>query len=223
MWPAIAHTIEINEAKTEDLKERGDRFLQDLASLFDKIQDKFENLPEDYQRICGQSGIAVDIDLKIDTGKKEIILDRLYKYCEIDVHLFRDLIGILQNNFPEYSLIVPSLEGYQLAEEIYKHLGEANIECIYLKGEEEERLLMGDILQDISFEAILENTRQHYLERGGIGRKEKMTRCGGEISMYCRVDESEDEVLWMQIRVPVQSGRPRRQKAEARIDHGDYC
>ncbi|NPV63447.1 MAG: hypothetical protein HPY61_12630 [Methanotrichaceae archaeon] len=203
MWSAIAHTIEITEVSTEDLRKRRDRFLQDLACLFEEIEKRFENLPEGYREKCGRSGIAADISLKVDMGKREIILNRLYKYCEMDVHLFRNLIRILQQNFPEYSLVVPSLEGFQLAEEISKHLAGAFIECLYLKGEDDERLLMGDCLKEVRLEDILDDTRQHYAETGGIEMKEATTRCGGEISMFRRGEEGDEEILWMQLRAPI--------------------
>jgi hypothetical protein len=203
MWSAIAHTIEITGVSTVDLRERRDRFLRDLACLFEEIEEKFENLPEEHREKCGQTGIAADVSLKVDMEEKVIVLNRLYKYCEIDVHLFRNLIGILKQNFPEYSLVVPSLEGFQLAEEISKHLAGAFVEFLYLKGEDDERLLMGDRLKRIRLEDILEDTRQHYAERGGIEKKEAMTRCGGEISMFRRGEEGDEEILWMQLRAPI--------------------
>jgi len=203
MWPAISHAIEVNGADTSNLIERRDQFSNDLSRLFDRIQDAFESLPEEHQKKCGYRGIAVDIVFKVDMARKEIILDRIYKYCEMDVHIFRELIKIFRKNFPEYDLCVPSLEGYQLAEEISRHLNSASIECIYLKGDDQEMLLMGDRIQGITFDGILEDTRQHYQERGGIEKKESETRCGGEISMYFRTEDEEVEVLWMQLRAPI--------------------
>ena len=140
-------------------------------------------------------------------GKKEILLDRIYKYCNIENHLFKELAEILRQNFPGFTLVVPTLKGYQLAEEIHRYLGGAKIEWIHLKSRIDERLLMGEHLDGmgITFEGILRDTERHYAKRGGMEKAQMETRSGFEISMYHRGDgeEGEEEVLWMLARVPL--------------------
>lgn len=202
-WPAIHHPIEITGAKTEEDRNRRDQFLEDLEGLLDSLQKKFCSLPEEERRKCGQNGIAADIAFKVDMQKKEILLDRIYKYCNIENHLFKKLIEILQQSFADFNLVVPALKGYQLAEEIHRHLGNAKIEWIYLKSRTDERLLMGEHLQRIAFEGILEDTIRHYDEQGGIEAVEAQMRPGFEVSMYHCTESGEEEVLWMQVRAPL--------------------
>jgi hypothetical protein len=169
------------------------------------MQGKFCSLPEDEREKCGQNGIAADIAFNVDVGKKEILLDRIYKYCDIENHLFKELAEILRQNFPGFILVVPALKGYQLAEEIHRYLGDAKVEWIYLKSRTGERLLMGNHLDGmgITFEGILRDTEKHYAKRGGMEKAKMETRSGFEISMYHRGEEGEEEVLWMLARVPL--------------------
>ncbi len=171
------------------------------------MQGTFCSLPEEEREKCGQNGIAVDIAFKIDMGKKEVLLDRIYKYCNIENHLSKELIEILRRTFPEFILVVPTLKGYQLAEEIHRYLRDAKVEWIYLKSRTDEQLLMGEHLDGIgiTFEGILRDTERHYAESGGIEKAQMETRSGFEISMYHRGEgeEGEEEVLWMLVRVPL--------------------
>lgn len=167
------------------------------------MQGKFCSLPEDERKKCGQNGIAADIAFKVDMGKKEILLDRIYKYCNIENHLFKELAEILRQNFPEFTLIVPALKGYQLAEEIHRYLVGTKIEWIHLKSRTSERLLIGERLDGITLEGILRDTQRHYTESGGIEKAQIETRSGSEVSMYHRDEEGEEEVLWMLVRVPI--------------------
>ena len=146
-------------------------------------------------------GIAAVIAVKVDLAKKEIVLNKLYKYCHMDYHLFTGFLGIIQQNFQEYLLIVPSLRGYQLAKEISRFLGTPKIECIYLKGDCDERLLMGESLAGLTVESVLADTEKHYRERGGLQKKADELGCGLEVSMYHQGNDGEEEVLWMQVKV----------------------
>jgi hypothetical protein len=73
------------------------------------------------------------------------------------------------------------------------------MECIYLKSDTEERLLMGEALKGLSFERILEDTERHYRERGGIEKRKSALGPGRELSMYLKGEDGEEEVLWMQV------------------------
>ena len=97
---------------------------------------------------CGLDGVAFEVFLQIDLEKRKIVLDKLFKYADMDFHLFTELLEILQRHFPDCDLVVPSLQGYELAREIRRFLGVPEVECVFLKGDTEERLLMGDALQE---------------------------------------------------------------------------
>jgi len=181
--------------------------LNEISALFDRLQHGFDRLAEEERAKCGLRGVAVEISLKIDMRKREIVLDKLYKYCQLDVHLFTELLQILQRNFQDFTLIVPSLQGYELAREIYRFLGVPVIECIYLKGDTEDRLLMGEALREVAFGRIIEDTEKHYKELGGLKKKNEMLENGLEVSMYHRGREGEEEVLWMQVKIPLSPGR----------------
>jgi hypothetical protein len=60
---------------------------------------------------------------------------------------------------------------------------------------------MGEALQDLSFESILEDTQRHYEERGGVEKKRQELGRGWELPMYWRRREGEEAVLWMQVRI----------------------
>lgn len=180
-----------------------DPFFEDLSGLFNRLQDMFCSLPEVERRKCGKSGTATDISIKVDMEKKEISLDRIYKYCDIEIRLFKEIVKILQQNFPEFTLVIPALKGYQLAKEIRRYLGDAKVEWIHLKSRTDERLLMGQQLSGITFEGILKDTEGYYTNRGDIENVMTETRNGSEISMYHEDEAGEEEVLWMQVRVPL--------------------
>jgi hypothetical protein len=63
--------------------------------------------------------------------------------------------------------------------------GRRQVECVFLKGDSEERLLMGRALPGLSFEGILEDTQRHYEERGGVEKK-RQELGGRELPMYWR-------------------------------------
>jgi len=148
----------------------------------------------------------VEVVLQIDPEKKEILLDKLFKYCDLDFHLFTELLQILQRHYPDCRLVVPSLQGYELAREIHRFLGAPDLECVYLKGEAEERLLVGSALEGLSFERILQDTERHYRERGGMERKRGEQGPGRELSMYLLGEEGEEEVLWMRVGIGLLGG-----------------
>jgi hypothetical protein len=200
-WPCAAIALEFLGEKTEEDFERKDRFLKDFSGFLDGLQEEFRRLPEEDRAKCGMQGIAAAITVKVDMAKKEVVLNKLYKYCHINYHLFTGLLGIIQQNFQEYLLIVPSLRGYQLAKEISIFLGMPEIECIYLKGDCDERLLMGASLAGLTVESVLEDTEKHYRERGGLQKKVEELGSGLEVSMYHQGNEGVEEVLWMQVKV----------------------
>jgi hypothetical protein len=181
--------------------------LSEISALFERLQHGFDRLAEEERAKCGLKGVAVEISLKIDMNKREIVLDKLYKYCKMDFHLFTELLQILQHNFQDFTLIVPSLQGYELAREIYRFLGAPTIECIYLKGDTKDRLLMGEALQEVAFGRILDDTQKHYNELGGLEKRDDVLENGLEVSMYHRGREGEEEVLWMQVKIPLLPGQ----------------
>jgi len=200
-WPCATIALEFIGEKTEEDFRRRDRFLKDFSGFLDGLQEEFCRLPEAEKANCGMQGIAAVIAVKVDLAKKEIVLNKLYKYCHMHYHLFTGFLGIIQQNFQEYLLIVPSLRGYQLAREITRFLGMPEIECVYLKGDCEERLLMGASLAGLTVESVLEDTDKHYRERGGLQKKVDELGCGLEVSIYHRGNNGEEEVLWMQVKV----------------------
>ncbi len=202
-WPSICHRIEVIGAKTEEDKGRVKNFYADLSRFFDTLQENYRTLQTEERDKCGQNGIAADVTFKIDIGENAIFLDRIFKYCSIENHLFKELIEILHLYFPEFMLIVPALKGYQLAEEIHRYLGDGKIEWIYLKSSENERLLIGEDIGDITLDGIIEDTKRHYAEIGGIVNAQMHRWRGSEISMYYRSKEGVEEVVWMLLKVPI--------------------
>jgi len=150
---------------------------------------------------CGLDGVAFEISIQIDGKKRTIVLDKLFKYADIDVHLFTELLQILRRHFPDYDLVVPTLQGYELAREIRRFLGLPKVQCVFLKGEAEERLLMGDSLQDLSYDRILEDTGRHYEQRGGLNEARQRAWRGRELAMFLHDEDGEEAVLWMQVRI----------------------
>ncbi len=200
-WPAIRASILFSSTLTPDAAARRDEFCQDLESLFDRLQAAFSSLTEKERASFSQDGVAAEVFLQIDLEKREVVLDKLFKYCDIDFHLFTELLQTLQSHFSDCCLTVPSLQGYELAKEIRRFLGVPELVCIYLKGDLDEQLLMGEALREVSFESILDDTEKHYKERGGAERRKRELGKGGELSMYRLGPEGEEEVLWMQVRI----------------------
>jgi len=205
-WTAVCHQIELNRARTKEERVRADLFFVELCGFFDRLQENYGRLPQEEREKCGRDGVAADFFFKVDMDKKEILLDRIYKYCSIENHLFKELVDILQHHFPEFMLVVPALKGYQLAEEIQRHLQDAKISWIYLKDGENERVLTGEHLEGINLEGIIKDTKRHYEQRGGMEKIQAETRRGCEISMYHRGEENDEEVLWMLVSVPLSRG-----------------
>ena len=205
-WPAVRATIRFSLGQAADAADRKDLFCHDLGQLFDRLQSASEGLNEVEKARCGLDGVAVELVLQIDPEKREILLDKLFKYCDMDLHLFTELLQILKRHYPDCHLIVPSLQGYELAREIHRFLGAPDLEYVYLKGEAEERLLMSGALEGLSFERILDDTERHYRERGGMERKKAEHGPGRELSMYLQGEEGEEEVLWMRVGIGLGSG-----------------
>jgi CheY-like chemotaxis protein len=200
-WPSVHATLEFSGVLTPEATARKGRFCREMCRLFDRVQEGFARLDVAEKARCGLDGVAAEIFLQVDLEKNEIVLDKIFKYCVMDFHIFTELLEILQRHFPDCDLVVPSLQGYELAREIRRFLGVPQVECIFLKGDTEERLLMGDALFGASFEGILEDTQRHYEERGGVEKKRQELGPGREVSMYWRGMEGEGEVLWMQVRI----------------------
>jgi CheY-like chemotaxis protein len=192
-WPSVRASIEFSGVSTTDASAKKGRFYQELCRLFDRLQEGFDRLGSAEKTRCGQDGVAFEVFLQIDLEKRKVVLDKLFKYADIDIHLFTELLEILQRHFPKCDLAVPALQGYELAREIRRFLGVPEVECVLLKGDTEERLLMGEALQVVSFERILEDTQRHYEERGGVEKKRQELGRGRELSMYWRGAESEEE------------------------------
>jgi hypothetical protein len=208
-WPAIRASVSFSGGPAPDSRGRKERFCRDLRQILDRLQSAFSLLGADEMAHCGLDGVAVEISLQIDLEKREVLLDRLFKYCDLNFHVFTQLLQTLQSHFSDCHLIVPSLQGYELAREIHRFLGSPELECIYLKGDSDERLLMGEALRKASFEGILEDTERHYSERGGVEKKRREMGPGRELSMFKRGEDGEEEVLWMQVRIglmPTKSG-----------------
>jgi len=75
------------------------------------------------------------------------------------------------------------------------------VECVFLKGGSEERLLMGEALLGLGFDDILKDTQRHYEELGGVEKKRQKQGRGWELPMYWRGREGEEAVLWIQVRI----------------------
>lgn len=201
VWPSVRATLEFSGVLTPEAMTRKGGFCWELCRLFDRLQEAFARLEATEKASCGLDGVAAEIFLQIDLEKKEVVLDKLFKYADMDFHLFTELLEILQRHYPDCDLVIPSLQGYELAREIRRFLGVPTVECVFLKGDTEERLLMGDALQEASFEGILGDTERHYEERGGVEKKRQELGRGRELSMYWRGKEGEEDVLWMQVRI----------------------
>jgi len=198
-WPAVRASIRFIEDPALDDRAKKEVFCHDLGQLFDRLQSASDGLDESEKARCGLDGVAVEVVLQIDMEKKEILLDKLFKYCDLDFHLFTELLQILRRHYPDCRLVVPSLQGYELAREIHRFMGAPDLECVYLKCEAGERLLMSEALEGQSFQRILEDTERHYRERGGMEKKRAEQGPGRELSMYLQGEEGEEEVLWMRV------------------------
>lgn len=205
MWPCVRASIEFSGVLAPEAAARKERFCRELCRFFEGLQEEFARLCAAEKARCGLDGVAAEIFLQIDLEKKDVVLDKLFKYADMDFHLFTELLEILQRHFPDCDLVVPSLQGYELAREIRRFLGVPIIECIYLKGDDGESLLMGSVLEQVSFDGIMEETARHYLDRGGVEKKKQELGPGRELSMYWRGMEGEEEVLWMQVRIALSS------------------
>ncbi|MGB5100079.1 MAG: hypothetical protein WBN94_05720 [Methanothrix sp.] len=201
IWPSVYASIEFSGVLTPEDSARNGRFCQELCRLFDRLQEGFDRLEAAEKARCGLDGVAFEVFLQIDREKRKIVLDKLFKYADLDFHLFTELLEILQRHFPDCDLVVPSLQGYELAREIRRFLGVPEVECVMLKGDTEERLLMGEALMGLSFDGILKDTQRHYEERGGVEKKRQKLGRGWELPMYWRGREGEEAVLWMQVRI----------------------
>jgi hypothetical protein len=210
-WPCISASIEFFGVVNRDDPKRQDKFKEEISQLFDRFQATFDGLANEEKAKCGLCGIAADVSLKIDLEKREVILDKLYKYCVISFHLFTELLQILKRNFSDYTLIVPSLQGFELAKEILRFLGMPEIEFIYLKGNGQERLLSGRSLPEGVFPDILDFTEKHYEGQGDVEMRNRpldlALDLGLEVSMYYERGEGEEEVLWMYVTVPLSDKR----------------
>ena len=184
-----------------DESARSSSFFRELSLLFDRLQEGYDRLGQEEKSRCGLDEVAFEFSVQIDGGNRAIVLDKLFKYADIEIHLFTELLQILQRHFPDYDLVVPSLQGYELAREIRRFLGVPQVQCVFLKGDTEERLLMGDALQDLSYDRILEDTERHYDQRGGLDEIRQRVWRGRELSMYLQGEEGEEAVLWMQVRI----------------------
>jgi hypothetical protein len=204
-WPSVRASLVFSGVSAPDAGARNGSFCRELCRLFDRLQEGFDRLTADKKARCGLDGVAFEVFLQIDLEKRKIVLDKLFKYVDIDFHLFTELLEILLRHFSRWDLAVPALQGYELAREIRRFLGVPEVECVFLKGDTEERLLMGDSLKETSFESILEDTQRHYEERGGVDKKRQELGQGRELSMYRRGKEGEEEVLWMQVRIALSS------------------
>ena len=200
-WPSVRASLEFSGVPTFDSIARKSSFCRELCRLFDRLQEGFDRLGWEERARCGLDKVAFEISLQIDLENRKIVLDKLFKYCDMDFHLFTELLVILQRHFPDCDLVVPSLQGYELAREIRRFLGVATLECVLLKGDSEERLLMGDALLGLSFEAILDDTQRHYEERGGVDKRRLELKRGRELSMYWHGTDGEEAVLWMQVKI----------------------
>jgi CheY-like chemotaxis protein len=200
-WPSIRASLQFFGMPAPDAGARNASFCKELCLLFDRLQEGFDRLGSEEKTRCGLDGVAFEVFLQIDLEKRKIVLDKLFKYADIDFHLFTELLEILQRHFSLWDLAVPALQGYELAREIRRFLGVPEVECVFLKGDTEERLLMGEALQEVSFEGILQDTQRHYEERGGVEKKRQELGRGRELSMYWWGKEGEEDVLWMQVRI----------------------
>lgn len=176
-------------------------FCRELFLLFDHLQEGYDCLGEEGRVQCGLDGVAFEISIQIDGMKRAIVLDKLFKYADIDVHLFTELLQILQRHFLDYDLVVPTLQGYELAREIRRFLGLPEVQCVMLKADTEERLLMGDALHGLSYDRILEDTERHYEQQGGLDGMRQRAWRGRELAMFLQGEEGEEAVLWMQVRI----------------------
>jgi len=201
-WPSVRASIEYSDVAGSEAEARKSSFCRELCRFFDRLQEGFDGLGWEERARCGLDNVAFEIYLQVDLENRKIVLDKLFKYADIDLHLFTELLEILQRHFPECDLTVPALQGYELAREIRRFLGAAEVECVFLKGDTEERLLMGGgALQGLSFDGILKDTQRHYEERGGVEKKRQSIGRGWELPMYWRGREGEEAVLWMQVRI----------------------
>lgn len=200
-WPAVRASVAYCSQPALDGPAEDSGFCRELFHFFDLLQEGYDCLEQDGKAQCGLDGVAFEISLQIDRKTRAIVLDKLFKYADIDIHLFTDLLQILRRHFSDYDLVVPTLQGYELAREIRRFLGLPEVQCVFLKGEAEERLLMGDALKDLSYDRILEDTGRHYEQRGGLDEARQRAWRGRELAMFLQGEVGEEAVLWMQVKI----------------------
>lgn len=200
-WPAVRASVAYSGQPAPDGSAGDSVFCRELFLFLDRLQEGYDRLGQEGKAQCGMDGVAFDISLQIDGKKRAIVLDKLFKYADIEVHLFTELLQVLRRHFPDYDLVVPTLQGYELAREIRRFLGLPEVQCVFLKGEAEERLLMGDALHDLSYDRIIEDTERHYELRGSLDEMRQRAWRGRELAMYLQGEEGEEAVLWMQVRI----------------------
>src|SRR5512137_2762718 len=149
-WPSVRASLDFSGVPAPDAGARNGSFCRELCRLFDRLQEGFDRLTADKKARCGLDGVAFEVFLQIDLEEGKILLDKLFKYVDLDLHLFTGILEILQCHFPDCDLEVPALQGYELARAIRRFLGVPEVECVFLKGDTEERLLMGEALQVVS-------------------------------------------------------------------------
>lgn len=91
-WPSVRASIQFSGVVTaEDLAGKGS-FCMELCSLFDRLQEGFDRLDAAEKARCGLDGVAAEIFLQVDLEKGIVVLDKLFKYCDMDFHLFTQLL-----------------------------------------------------------------------------------------------------------------------------------
>ena len=92
-WPSVHASIEFSGVLTPEDSARKDSFCRELCRLFDRLQEGFDRLEAAEKARCGLDGVAAEVFLQVDLKKRKIVLDKLFKYCEMDFHLFTELLG----------------------------------------------------------------------------------------------------------------------------------
>ena len=91
MWPSISASIVFFGGLTPRDAARKGNFCRELCSLFNCLQEGFDRLEASEKARCGLDEVAAETFLQIDLEKGKIVLDELFKYCNMDFHLFRSL------------------------------------------------------------------------------------------------------------------------------------
>ena len=98
-WPAIRSSIRLSgqRALSDGRQQRWDGFCRDLRRFFDRLQESASRLHEAEKARCGQDGVAAEVFLQIDLAARQVVLDKLFKYCEMDCHIFTGLLEMTVN------------------------------------------------------------------------------------------------------------------------------